>query len=285
MNKKTVAKLLTASLLTFSAMSYASKQAATEKVVVVDGSLTEIVYALNAEDQLLAVDQTSVFPKQATELANVGYMRALSTEGILSLRPKALITTSSAGPIETLEKVKAAGVKVDIVDNQYSIDGLMHKIDTVATLLNKTDNAATLKAAINADLKPLAAVLAGKTGDKKPRVLMFLGMQGNQFMAAGKHTQAQAMMDLLHAENVAGDFNGYKPLSKEAVLAANPDAIIIVSHAQSDTAKVIGQFAYTNAATNKRIIIADSGMLLGFGPRLPEAITTMTKVLYPNFKL
>ncbi|NRB38847.1 MAG: ABC transporter substrate-binding protein [Pseudomonadales bacterium] len=267
----------------------AANVAPENKVVVIDGSLTEIVYALNAESQIVAVDQTSVFPAQAKKLPNIGYMRALSAEGILSVQPKIVITTSSAGPILALESVKKAGVDVNIIANQYSVQGVMNKIDAVAKLLNKLDNAKQLKQSIQQALVPLQPVLQGQLheGDsnRKPRVLLFLGMQGNQLMAAGQHTQAQAMMDILHADNAASDFHGYKPMNKEAVLAANADAIIVVTHTNMPEDKIYAQFSYTKAATDKRLLIADSSLLLGFSPRIAQALTKMTSVVYPQFKL
>ena len=72
-------------------------------LVSIDGALTEIVYALGAEDRLVGVDSTSVYPEAVQSLPQVGYMRQLSAEGILSLQPDLVLATRDAGPEPVFE--------------------------------------------------------------------------------------------------------------------------------------------------------------------------------------
>ena len=72
------------------------------RIVSVSGATTEIVYALGAEKQLVGSDTTSLFPAAALQTPKVGYMRQLSAEGLLSLKPDAVITTHEAGPAAVL---------------------------------------------------------------------------------------------------------------------------------------------------------------------------------------
>lgn len=111
---------------------------------------------------------------------------------------------------------------------------------------------------------------------------MFLGMQGNQFMAAGKRTQAQAIADILHLDNVAGAFHGYKPMNKESIIASQADYIVVISHDTAHSDDVVSRFAYTKAAKNKNIILMESSELLGFGPRLPAALKQLSEKIYPQ---
>lgn len=252
---------------------------AKEKIVVVDGSLTEIIYALNAGQNIAAVDTTSTYPRAATELPNIGYMRALSAEGILSIQPTMVIATDSAGPPNVLTHLKKTGINIQIIKNNYSIEGLYQKIDTVAALLQQNTSAKILKNSIEEKLAPTLKSIALQA-DHKPKVLVFLGMQGNQLMAAGKKTQADAVIDILGAANVAGNFHGYKPINKEAVLASDADAIIILSHLPSVSPQMIAEFSYTQAAKNNKVIVAPSNQLLGFGPRFPEALQKVSEALY-----
>ena len=261
------------------------------RVVVIDGSLTEIVYALGAQNQLVAVDSTSLYPAAARKLPSVGYLRALSSEGILSLQPSKIITSAEAGPATTLAQLKQSGLDVHVIQEANTPEGVTRKIDDVGKLLGKTSEAATLKAHFLAQLAPLQTLLNGQYSvAKPPKVLFFLGMQGNQFMAAGSETQADSLLGLLHADNAGKGFKGYKPLNKEAVLALNPDVIVVASTLpDADKAApktdAYQQFSYTQAYKNKRIVSADSGLLLGFGPRLPEALLLLSPVLYPQYPL
>lgn len=261
-------------------MSALSAHANTEsqRLISIDGALTETVYALNGEANLVAVDSTSLRPEAATKLPNVGYLRALSTEGVLSVKPTNIITTSSAGPKPTIEQLKASGVNITIIDQPYTIDGVKNKVLAVGEAINQADNAKKLVTQIEANLKPvLEKIKANK--EATPSVLFFLGMQGNQLMAAGAQTQADALIKLAGLKNAAGNFHAYKPLSKEAVLKVNPDMIIIAQHTHLDN-KAKEAFAYTQAYQDKKILLAKSEDLLGFGPRIAESLKLLVDVAY-----
>lgn len=76
------------------------------RIVSIGGSLTEIVYALGAQDQLIARDSTSIYPQEALKLPVLGYMRALSPEGVLSLAPEGILLVEGSGPPSTLDILK-----------------------------------------------------------------------------------------------------------------------------------------------------------------------------------
>ena len=251
---------------------------AKERLIVIDGSLTEITYALNAENNLVAVDTTSIYPKAATKLPNVGYMRALSAEGILSMTPTMVITSDSAGPKPVLDKLSKAGVKLHTFKNDYTLEGIFTKIDSVATLLDKVDEANILKTQLNTQVKKINSMIANK--NNRPKVLVFLGMQGNQMMAAGENTQAQAVLDIIGAENAVTGFNGYRPLNKEAVLAAKADAIVLLSHTAEKDKSAAEAYAYTAAYKNRKVKVFESSKLLGFGPRMPYALEGLIELVY-----
>lgn len=253
-------------------------------LAVADGSLTEIVYALGAQDRLLAVDSSSTYPEAATRLPDIGYMRQLSAEGVLSVMPHLLLTTTSAGPAPVLDKIRQAGVEVVVVDNIYTVEGLAAKIRSVAGYLGKEAAGKTLQQQIDSQLVPLQAAIDGTLAVQgKPSVLFFMGMQGNQLMAAGGGTQADAMINILHGTNLLAAQASYKPLAQEALLALDPDVIVVASDLRTaDPEAVKAQFQRTRAYRNGRILLADMTMLLGFGPRLPEALKLMAGVMYPG---
>ena len=124
---KTTARLLVATLI--STVGFAGLASA-DRLVSIDGSLTEIIYALGADADLVGVDTTSTYPPAATELPDVGYMRALSAEGILSLAPDRVITTTDAGPADALSQLQAAGIEINILDNSFLTDILFEVLRT-----------------------------------------------------------------------------------------------------------------------------------------------------------
>ena len=80
------------------------------RILSIGGSVTEIVHALDQGHRLIARDTTSTFPPEVTDLPDVGYARALSPEGVLSVNPSHILAIDDAGPPETIEVLKASGI-------------------------------------------------------------------------------------------------------------------------------------------------------------------------------
>jgi iron complex transport system substrate-binding protein len=268
----------------FSFALFSSAVLSAERVVSIDGSLTEIIYALNAQDALVAVDTTSRYPQAATELPDVGYMRQLSAEGILALSPTLVLASTDAGPDSVFEQLQQAGVKIVRVRNHYSVDGVLNKIQAVADALNKPDAGRALAGSIK---QQADAALASIPADTAPPAALFILGAGNRgLMAAGSKTQADAMLALLNARNVMA-YNGYKPVSAEAVLQAGPEVVLIANTeaaadtSQAQSAALNTQLAMTPAFRQQRIHTLDTSLVLGFGPRIGSALEQLVTLLYP----
>lgn len=268
----------------FSFALFSSAVLSAERVVSIDGSLTEIIYALNAQDALVAVDTTSRYPQAATELPDVGYMRQLSAEGILALSPTLVLASTDAGPDSVFEQLQQAGVKIVRVRNHYSVDGVLNKIQAVADALNKPDAGRALAGSIK---QQADAALASIPADTAPPAALFILGAGNRgLMAAGSKTQADAMLALLNARNVIA-YNGYNPVSAEAVLQAGPEVVLIANTeaaadtSQAQSAALNTQLAMTPAFRQQRIHTLDTSLVLGFGPRIGSALEQLVTLLYP----
>jgi len=268
----------------FSFVLFSSAVFSAERVASIDGSLTEIIYALNAQDALVAVDTTSRYPQAATELPDVGYMRQLSAEGILALSPTLVLASTDAGPDSVFEQLQQAGVKIVRVRNHYSVDGVLNKIQAVADALNKPDAGRALAGSIKQQAdEALASIPADAAA---PAALFILGAGNRGLMAAGSKTQADAMLALLNARNVMA-YNGYKPVSAEAVLQAGPEVVLIANTeaaadtSQAQSAALNTQLAMTPAFHQQRIHTLDTSLVLGFGPRIGSALEQLVTLLYP----
>ncbi len=255
------------------------------RIVSLGGSVTEIVVALGAADRLVARDTTSTYPEAITALPDVGYVRALSPEGVLSVQPTLILAEDGAGPPETMEVLKAAGVDVQSMPGDPSADGVIAKINAVAAALNLPAEGAKLASEVTAGFAAAEAEAAGVTAPK--RVLFILSLQGGRVMAGGAGTAAEGIIGLAGGVNAATGFDGYKPMTDEAVLAAQPDVILMMDRegdlAMSNT-DVMGQPALgaTKAAAAGAIVRMDGMLLLGFGPRTPEAALALHTALYPK---
>lgn len=247
-------------------------------IISIDGALTEIVYALGAQDRLLAVDTTSRYPQAATELPQVGYMRQLSAEGILSLHPELVIASKEAGPEMVFEQLTAAGIKVVRIDAPSSLEGVLLKVKQVAEVLGLENNGAILTEKIQSETE---AVLSDIAGEKSPSTLFLLGASNRGLMAAGQGTKAQALMDMLNVQN-AFSHQGYKPVSAEGALMAGPEIVLVGHTGPADTDSVKQTLAMTPASNNNQIHAVDVGLALGFGPRIAEALAMLKPLVYSH---
>lgn len=254
-----------------------------QRIISVDGALTEIVYALGAADRLVGVDTTSLYPAAAEALPKVGYKRALSAEGLLSLSPEVVLATDDAGPPEVLEQVTRAGVPIRSIPDTPTVAGLHRKIGAVAELLDAEAAAERLRARIDRRLGAVEAATAEAA--RRPRVLFLLHVGGGNDLAAGRSTAADTVIRLAGGENVLYDaFEGYKPLSAEAALAAAPEVILVTERnleglGGKDGLLTRAALAATPAGDAGRVVSMDGPLLLAFGPRLGEAAATLARHL------
>ena len=263
----------------------AQAQDLTRRIVVAGGDLTEIVFALDGEDQLVGVDQTSTWPPQAQGLPQIGYVRRLSAEGILSLDPDVLIAAHDAGPDRALQQLRRAGVTVVQAPDGDGTHGVMAKITLVGEILNREDDAQALAAQFQADLAAVQAKVATLT--RKPRVLFILSIAGNGPVIGGRDTSADHIIRLAGATNAAAAVSGYKPMGREAILAAQPDVLLMMDrHADTfgGTKAILSrpEFALTPAGRAGHVVTMDGLLLLGFGPRTPQAVAQLVRALQPQ---
>ncbi len=260
----------------------------TSRIVSIGGAVTEILYALGHAKDIVGVDSTSVFPIQAMkEKANVGYMRQLSAEGVLGLNPSVMIAIAGAGPKETINVLEAAKVPLVIVPDSFSEAGIVEKINVIAKVTGATARAQCLTTQVHDDLAALAKIRDG-IGEKK-RVLFVLSFVNGRAMAAGTHTAADGILKLAGATNVVSDYEGYKQLNDEAVVAARPDVIVSIQRGGPgvlDAATVFAHpaFAATPAAAKRAFVAMEGLYLLGFGPRTARAARDLAQTLYPDLK-
>ncbi|MGU7770141.1 heme/hemin ABC transporter substrate-binding protein [Burkholderia sp. MR1-5-21] len=260
------------------------------RVVVIGGALAETAYALGGADtrrfQLVGADTTCTYPDAARRLPKVGYQRALSAEGLLSLRPDLVLASAEAGPPAVLAQVKRAGVTVTTFDERHDVESVRAKIAGIAQALDVRDASTALLQRFDRDWQAARDTVAARPpgGAPAPRVLFVLNHTGNQALAAGQRTAADAMIRYAGGRNAMQGFDHYKPLTTEALAAAAPDVVLISDEglaAVGGRAALLAApgFAATPAGRAQRVVSLDALLLLGFGPRLPLAVTTLYRRL------
>jgi iron complex transport system substrate-binding protein len=253
------------------------------RLVAVGGMVTEVVYALGAEKHLVATDTTSLYPPQALRLPKVGYMRSLSAEGVMALKPRLLIATGDAGPQAAIEQLRAARVGVHILPNEPSVEAARSRIRAIADLLGVPGAGRELEARFLADWERTRAEL--QRHSRVPRVVFILAHTPANTMVSGEDTAAAAMIRLAGGVNALSGFKGYKPLTAEAVIAAAPEVVLITTeglHAAGGAAAIWAKpgLALTPAGRTRHLVHLDALYLLGFGPRLPAAVRELAAELH-----
>lgn len=252
------------------------------RVVAIGGSVTEIVFALGQQDRLIARDTTSVHPAEANDLPDVGYIRALSPEGVLSVDPDLILMLEGSGPRETVDVLKKSGVAIADVPESYSADGILAKVRAVGAALGAEDAAGELAVRLEADLDAARQDAGGKAAGV--RVLFILSTKGGRILASGSDTAADGILKLAGATNAVADFSGYKQLSDEAILNAAPDVVLMMDRTGDHGASAEDLFSHpavseTPAGQHRRLVRMGGQYLLGFGPRTAEAIRDLSAQL------
>lgn len=259
---------------------------AAERIISLGGSVTEILYALGQEEHIVAVDSTSLYPPAAQSLPNVGYLRQLSAEPILSLAPDLVLGTEDAGPKTTLEQIAAIGVPVALIEDQPTVAGVVAKIESVAAAIGQEEAGRALAEKTEAEFAAIAAVL--EQSEERPGVLFLLSVADGGAMAAGGDTAADGLIALAGGSNVITGYNGYKPLSPEAAAQLDPAVVIVSAHGLDQFGGLEALAARPDlglipAVREGRVLVIDANLLLGFGPRAPEAVRTLAVALHPDF--
>ena len=256
-----------------------------EKVVVAGGSLTEIMYFLGLQKKIVALDVTSSYPKEAKKLPSIGYVRALSTEGVLSLSPTLVIGENDMGPENVVQQIKRTNIDLRIIPETHSAEGIKQKVlclGSIFDLENKT------RKKVEEQLNPLINELEGiRTKNKRlqKRILLILSMQGTSPIVAGIGTAGDGFIKMTGASNAIKEFEGWKPVSPESLIQANPDYILITSRGMKSFKSVnelIKQpaLSLTSAAKNRNVIDVNGMAMLGFGPRGIQTALEVARKIY-----
>jgi iron complex transport system substrate-binding protein len=253
---------------------------AQERVVVAGSALCETIAALGQGHRVVGRDTTCTHPAEMAALPDIGYLRALSAEGLLALGPDLILAGPDAGPPETMALVEASAVPVIRVAAEYTEEGVIAQIEAVAQALGVEGGGL-----VDRVRDGFARLAQARSGTAPVRALFILSAAGGRVMAAGTGTGADGMFRLAGAENALQGIDGYRQITDEALAAAAPEVIVMMDragdHALSD-AQILAHPALglTPAGQAGRVVRMDGAFLLGFGPRTPEAALALMAALH-----
>lgn len=258
-----------------------------ERVVGVSKQINEFLYEIGADSVLVARDLTSIYPPAIRTLPSVGYHRALSAEGIISMRPTMLLTDGNLGPDAVVEQVKKVGIPVVVMRPGSTVDSAQALMEQLGERFGRKDAADSVIAAWNRDMSAALADSARWAGAPKPRVLvMHFGQLNNSYLALKRGSAADRIITWAGGTNAVDSVGGMLRLTPELIARASPD-VIIATDVGFDRMGSAEKFAtlpgvsLTPAAKNGRVYRVDETDVMYFGPRTPASIRRIAGWLHP----
>jgi iron complex transport system substrate-binding protein len=287
--------LLTAALVTSQAcgrFSNPANDAKAERIVVISQTYNEVIWALGAQDRVVGVDLSSTYPPEVKNVQTVGYHRALSAEGILSLHPTAIVHDNNIGPPQVVEQLKGLNIPMKTFDAKNdSVDGTKALIREMGAYFHKEARAEELCRTL--DTQMAASLEAVKKYTDKPRVaVIHFGRASNIYMVVGKGegtgdgSAAGRMVEWAGGEMAINSGRMQRMESPETVAQANPDVILVTDYGfdraggSIEQIKALPGVATSNAAKNNRIYRIEENQLMYFGPRTGENVEKVAAVIH-----
>ncbi|MEM1271864.1 MAG: hemin ABC transporter substrate-binding protein [Bacteroidota bacterium] len=248
------------------------------RYVTMGGAVTELVYAYGLGDQVVGVDLSSSFPPAVRELPQLGYFRQSSAEGVISLNPTHVLASSGIGPEGVVEQIEQTGIEVIVFPEADTFESALARARAVGEALNRPDSAEAVVARMQAGLEAARGVYL----QEPPRALFIYARGAGLVNVGGTNTSADEIIRLAGGVNAVTAFEGFRPLTAEAMVEASPDFIVLPARGLESLGGIDGLLqqpgvAQTPAGQNRAVIGIDDALLLGFGPRVGQGIEELAR--------
>tara|TARA_Y100000589_G_scaffold179942_1_gene170350 strand:+ start:6772 stop:7644 length:873 start_codon:yes stop_codon:yes gene_type:complete len=259
------------------------------RIVCAGGSITEIIYLLGEEKKIVAIDVTSVYPENVNKKPSIGYVRNLSSEGILSMSPTLILGEDDMGPPNIIKQLESLKLDVRVIKEKQNTEGIIDKILCIGKILNIENKCKKIiDEKIYPSVKELHRISSIKEMKEK-KVMLVLSMKGSSPIVAGNNTSGNSYIKMLGAKNIYDSIEGWQTVSEESIIELNPDFIILPqkelhknSNVNTLTTKKI--FSNTNAGKKNNFIYDDGMAILGFGPRTIFSAIKTAEIISKDLK-
>ena len=255
-----------------------------DRIVSMAPDLTEILFALGLDEQIVGVTQYSDYPPAAKEKPNVGSFWQPNIEAVVAAKPNLVIVLGSPQQKNLAERLKRIGYKTLTV-NLEKVNDFFKATAQIGTATDRQRQADELISDIKEKLKTLSSLVGDEA---KVRVLWVV--QREPLRVAGRNTFVNELIEMAGGENAIGPtLHKYPPIGAEQVIISRPEVIIEPDMGQEDPAaqrdaalRYWSRFKNVPAVTNGRIYVIPGGAVSRLGPRLYEATETIARCLRPH---
>ncbi len=246
------------------------------RIISLGPAFTEALALAGKLDQVVGVDVTSSYPDSVVSIPILGHVRNLKAESMLALDPDVVIAFSTDLDPALSAQLSELGIRLWLVEKKYTPQDLVLWVQMLEDSLHVSGLAERVSANVSEALAELSPI------DPKPRVLFIYARGAGALSVAGAGTSAEAMVELAGGEYAVKDFDNFKPLTPEALVAANPDILLLFEDGLQSLGGVEGLLqvpgvSQTSAGKRRAILTMDGNLLLGFGPRLGEAASLLNQ--------
>ncbi|HEV2860580.1 MAG TPA: ABC transporter substrate-binding protein [Pyrinomonadaceae bacterium] len=269
-----------------------SNDAKGERLVVISQVYNEIIWALGAQDRVVGVDYSSTYPADVKKVQTVGYHRALSAEGILSLHPTAVLHDNNIGPPQVVEQLKNLDIPMKtFAAKNDSVEGTKALVREMGAYFRREGKAEELCRTLDAQMA--AALDRVRQHADRPRVaVIHFGRASNVYLVVGRGGggdggAAGRMIEWAGGEMAVSSERMQRMESPETVAQANPDVILVTDFGYDrlgagalDQIKALPGVATSNAARDDRIYRVEENVLMYFGPRSGENVEKLAAIIH-----
>nr|WP_323380059.1 ABC transporter substrate-binding protein [Streptomyces alkaliphilus] len=265
---------------------------AVDRIVPLSGSLAEIVWTLGLGENVVARDVSATF-EQAADLPLVTRGHEVSAESVLSLHPDVVLVEDTTGPEEAIDRIRAAGVPLLVFETADELPDVTVRIEAVAKSLGVPEAGDALVGRTTERIGAVRAHLPDVPEAERPRVaFLYLRGSASVYLIGGAGSGAGSLIEAAGAVDAgaeAGLEKDFTPITSEALAAAAPDVILVMTKGLTSVGGVDGLLeipgiAETPAGMNRRIASIDDGVLLNYGPRTDEVLASLAEQIHGSPK-
>lgn len=266
----------------------------TSRVVAVDlaGSIASTVWGLGFGATLVGVDQSTTFPGTQDLPVVTSGGHTVNAEAIIALDPTVVITDGTVGPRDVIEQLRDVGIAVVFVENEASFEGAQDLARQVAAVYGAAATgealAARIAEEIDAKIAEIERIVPVAEDDRLRMLFLYLRGSSGVYYLFGRESGADRLIDALAGVDVAAElgWDGMMPLTDEAMVAADPDLILVMTHGVESVGGVDGllqdkpAIALTRAGEHRRFVDMEDGQILSFGPRSALVLDALARAIY-----
>ena len=264
------------------------KQEQKERIVCISKQYSEIIFALGAQQDIVAVDVSSTYPEEIKKLPTVGYHRALSAEAILAMTPTLILQDNNIGPEHVVKQLKDLKIPMkDFGKYQNTPEGTDSLIREMGAYFHREREADSLCKKLDNDMKA-ALEAAGIYKDTVKVLIIHFGQASNQYLVMTKKSTAAKMIEWAGGKMAVDDEKGMKQISPEIVAKSDPDVILLTDfgydrlNGSPEKIKELPGVSSTRAFKNNRIYRVEEHDMVYLGPRTGENVLNIQKLIHQN---